>query len=147
MTDTDVVQVKARQNEPRILSTQGNAILKPLPMVVLQNRYSASAAEVLASSLQAQKRATIAGEVSYGKGSVQSVIPLNDEQAVKLTVANYMTASGRQIDGIGVEPDVTLSGDESTWQQQALNLLKTRALDSGIRFVRKDDADVEASKD
>ena len=137
MDDTDVVQVQARQNKSRVLSTQGAAILKPLPMVVLQNRYSASAAEVLASSLQAQKRATIIGEVSYGKGSVQSVIPLNDEQAVKLTVANYMTALGKQIDGIGVEPDMTLSGSESTWEQQALALLKARALDSGIRFVKK----------
>ncbi len=137
MDDTDVVQVQARQNKSRVLSTQGDAILKPLPLVVLQNRYSASAAEVLASSLQAQKRATIIGEVSYGKGSVQSVIPLNDEQAVKLTVANYMTAAGKQIDEIGVEPDVTLSGSENTWEQQALELVKARALDSGIRFIRK----------
>ena len=137
MNDTDVVQVQARQDKSRVLTTQGDAILKPLPMVVLQNRYSASAAEVLASSLQAQKRATIIGEVSYGKGSVQSVIPLNDEQAVKLTVANYMTASGRQIDVIGVEPDITLSGSETSWEQQALDLLKPRALDSGIRFIRK----------
>ncbi|MGO2340973.1 MAG: S41 family peptidase [Psychrobacter sp.] len=137
MTDTDVVQVKARQSDSRTLSTQGAALLESLPLVVLQNRYSASAAEVLASSLQAQKRATIVGEVSYGKGSVQSVIPLNDEQAVKLTVAKYMTASGKKIDGIGVKPDVTLSGNEGTWEQQALTLLETRALASGIRFVRK----------
>ncbi|WP_201580187.1 S41 family peptidase [Psychrobacter sp. Pi2-52] len=137
MDDTDVVQVQARQNKSRVLSTQGDAILKPLPLVVLQNRYSASAAEVLASSLQAQKRATIIGEVSYGKGSVQSVIPLNDEQAVKLTVANYMTVAGKQIDEIGVEPDVTLSGSENTWEQQALEIVKARALGSGIRFVRK----------
>ena len=106
--------------------------------MVLQNRYSASAAEVLASSLQAQKRATVLGEVSYGKGSVQSVIPLNDEQAVKLTVANYMTASGKKIDGIGVEPDSLLSGSESTWEQQALDLLRQKALTSGIRFVRRE---------
>lgn len=137
MSDTDVVQVKGRQSDVRILSTQGTALLESLPVVVLQNRYSASAAEVLASSLQAQKRAIVAGEVSYGKGSVQSVIPLNDEQAVKLTVANYMTALGKKIDGIGVEPDVTLSGSESNWEQQALDLLQERALDSGIRFVRK----------
>ena len=137
MSDTDVVQVKGRQSDSRTLSTQGIALLEPLPMVVLQNRYSASAAEVLASSLQAQKRATILGEVSYGKGSVQSVIPLNDEQAVKLTVANYMTASGKKIEGIGVEPDVALSGSESTWEQQALDLLRKKALVSGIRFVRK----------
>lgn len=136
MKDTDVVQVKSRQADSRTLSTKGAALLEPLPVVVLQNRYSASAAEVLASSLQAQKRATILGEVSYGKGSVQSVIPLNDEQAVKLTVANYMTASGKKIDGIGVEPDVALSGSESTWEQQALDVLRKQALTVGIRFVR-----------
>ena len=48
-----------------------------------------------------------------------------------------MTAAGKQIDEIGVEPDVTLSGNENTWEQQALELVKARALDSGIRFVRK----------
>ncbi len=147
MTDTDVVQVKGRQSDSRTLSTQGAALLEALPVVVLQNRYSASAAEVLASSLQAQKRAIILGEVSYGKGSVQSVIPLNDEQAVKLTVANYMTALGKKIDGVGVEPDVTLLGNESTWEQQALDLLRQQALPSGIRFVRKAQADSSAKQD
>lgn len=147
MSDTDVVQVKGRQSDSRTLSTQGAALLEALPVVVLQNRYSASAAEVLASSLQAQKRATILGEVSYGKGSVQSVIPLNDEQAVKLTVANYMTALGKKIDGVGVEPDVTLLGNESTWEQQALDLLRKQALPSGIRFVRKAQADSDAKQD
>lgn len=140
MTNTDVVQVKGRQSDSRTLSTQGAALLDTMPVVVLQNRYSASAAEVLASSLQAQKRATILGEVSYGKGSVQSVIPLNDEQAVKLTVAHYMTASGKKIDGVGVAPDVTLTGSESTWEQQALDLLRKKALPSGVRFVRKPQA-------
>lgn len=140
MTNTDVVQVKGRQSDSRTLSTQGAALLDTMPVVVLQNRYSASAAEVLASSLQAQKRATILGEVSYGKGSVQSVIPLNDEQAVKLTVAHYMTASGKKIDGVGVVPDVTLTGNESTWEQQALDLLRQKALPSGVRFVRKSQA-------
>lgn len=140
MTNTDVVQVKGRQSDSRTLSTQGAALLDSMPVVVLQNRYSASAAEVLAGSLQAQKRATILGEVSYGKGSVQSVIPLNDEQAVKLTVAHYMTASGKKIDGVGVAPDVTLTGNENTWEQQALDLLRQKALPSGVRFVRKPQA-------
>ena len=147
MTNTDVVQVKGRQSDSRTLSTQGAALLDTMPVVVLQNRYSASAAEVLASSLQAQKRATILGEVSYGKGSVQSVIPLNDEQAVKLTVAHYMTASGKKIDGVGVAPDVTLTGNESTWEQQALDLLRQKALPSGVRFVRKSQAANNPSQD
>ena len=142
-----MVQVKGRQSNSRTLSTQGAALLEALPVVVLQNRYSASAAEVLASSLQAQKRATILGEVSYGKGSVQSVIPLNDEQAVKLTVANYMTALGKKIDGVGVEPDMILPGNESTWEQQALDLLKQQALPSGIRFVRKAQAASSTNRD
>lgn len=138
MDNTTVVQVRSRQSELRTLMTRGTAVLKPLPVVILQNRYSASAAEVLASSLQTQKRATIVGEVSYGKGSVQSVIPLNDEQAVKLTVAHYLTATGQKIDKIGVQPDVILSGNERDWEQQALDVLRQQVHTSGIRFVQKD---------
>lgn len=141
MSNTEVVQVKSRQSKLRTLSTQQAALLKPLPVVILQNRYSASAAEVLASSLQTQQRATIVGEVSYGKGSVQSVIPLNDEQAVKLTVAHYLTSTGKKIDKIGVQPDVTLSGKEDTWEQQALDLLSQQVRSSGLRFVKKDNMD------
>lgn len=144
MTDTDVVQVESRQKPLRVLSTQGNALLKPLPVVILQNRYSASAAEVVASSLQTQKRAAIVGEVSYGKGSVQSVLPLNDEQAIKLTVAHYLTATGKDIDKIGVQPDVILSGNESTWEQQALEILSQQVNSSGIRFVLKSQLEQDA---
>ncbi len=136
MSDSDVVQIKSRQSALRTLSTRGTALLEPLPVVVLQNRYSASAAEVLASSLQTQKRATILGEVSYGKGSVQSVIPLNDEQAVKLTVAHYLTAKGAKIDGIGVKPDINLSASDVDWEQQGLALLRQKITTSGIRFVQ-----------
>ena len=136
MEDTKVVQVKNRQPEIRTLTTRGSAVLKPLPVMILQNRYSASAAEVLASSLQTQKRATIVGEVSYGKGSVQSVIPLNNEQAVKLTVAHYLTATGKPIEKIGVQPDVRLLGDEGRWEQQALALLRKQISSSGIRLVQ-----------
>ncbi|WP_440454360.1 S41 family peptidase [Psychrobacter sp. ASPA161_9] len=147
MSDTDVVQVKSRQSKLRTLSTQEAALLKPLPVVILQNRYSASAAEVLASSLQTQQRATIVGEVSYGKGSVQSVIPLNNEQAVKLTVAHYLTATGKKIDKIGVQPDVALSGNERTWEQQALDVLRQQVRSSGLRFVKKDNVDIVADND
>lgn len=138
MEDTDVVQVKSRREATKMLSTKGRAILKPLPVVVLQNRYSASAAEVLASSLQAQKRATIVGEISYGKGSVQSVIPIDDEHAVKLTVAHYVTPNGSRIEKVGVQPDVILSGNENTWEKQALDILRKQAQSSGIRFVQGD---------
>lgn len=138
MEDSDVVQVKSRREATQMLSTEGRAILKPLPVVVLQNRYSASAAEVLASSLQAQKRATIVGEVSYGKGSVQSVIPIDDEHAVKLTVAHYLSPNGSRIEKVGVQPDVILAGNESTWEKQALDVLKKQAQSTGIRFVQSE---------
>ena len=137
MSNTDIVKIKGRQGEPKTLSTEGSAPLEPLPVVILQNRYSASAAEVLASSLQAQNRATIVGEVSYGKGSVQSVIPLNDEQAVKLTVAHYLTAAGKKIDEIGVNPDTALIGNQSSWEQQALKILRQKIHSPGIRFVKQ----------
>ncbi|MGM8871334.1 S41 family peptidase [Psychrobacter sp. 2Y5] len=137
MDDADVVQVKGRQGDPRILSTRGSALLASLPVAILQNRYSASAAEVLASSLQAQNRATIIGETSYGKGSVQSVIALNDEQAVKLTVAHYLTTAGTKIDKVGVQPDVRLTGSERSWEMQALDLLRPKIQNSGIHLVRK----------
>lgn len=138
MENTDVVQIKSRHDDIKMLSTKGRAILKPLPVVVLQNRYSASAAEVLASSLQSQKRATIVGEVSYGKGSVQSVIPIDEEHAVKLTVAHYLTANGGRIETVGVQPDRILSGNESTWEAQALAVLKNKVQSSGLRFVQGD---------
>ncbi|GAA0311862.1 S41 family peptidase [Psychrobacter aestuarii] len=140
MENTDVVKVKSRKEPLQTLSTKGSALLKRLPVVVLQNRYSASAAEVLASSLQTQKRATIVGEVSYGKGSVQSVIPLDDEHAVKLTVAHYLTAKGKSIDEVGVTPDIALIDDERTWEDKALAVLQDKAYTPGIRFVSKNKA-------
>ena len=147
MDDSKIVQITSRQSARKTLATSGTALLKPLPVVILQNRYSASAAEVLASSLQSQKRATIVGEVSYGKGSVQSVIPLNNEQAVKLTVAHYLTAKGEKIDGIGIQPEIVLIGNESSWEQQALDLLRQQVTTSGIRFVQKKDMDASESKE
>ncbi len=108
ISDAEVVQVENRQGEIQILSTHGKAYLADIPVMILQNRYSASASEVLASSLQYNKRATIIGETSYGKGTVQSVIPIDNGQAVKLTVADYLRPNGSQIDGQGVRPDITL---------------------------------------
>lgn len=135
MSETPVVQIEGRQGVERILTTSADAALSILPVIILQNRYSASAAEVLASSLQTQKRAQIVGETSYGKGSVQSVIPVNDEQAIKLTVAHYLTADGRQIDDIGVTPDIELKGEEDLWEQQAVTLMLAKKRPSGVSFV------------
>lgn len=79
-----------------------------VPMMVLINRYSASAAEVLAGALQDHGRATIVGQTSYGKGSVQKLWPIEGGRAVKLTVSRYFTPKGRMIEGLGIVPDVLL---------------------------------------
>ncbi|PLX70114.1 MAG: peptidase S41 [Denitrovibrio sp.] len=78
------------------------------PIIVLVNGGSASASEILTGALQDYERATIMGEKTYGKASVQSVIPLVDGSAVKLTTGKYFTPTGRGIHGIGIEPDINV---------------------------------------
>jgi carboxyl-terminal processing protease len=77
-----------------------------LPIVVLVDAGSASAAEIVAAALQDQRRAIVMGERSFGKGSVQTLLPLTDETALRLTTARYYTPSGRSVQEGGVEPDV-----------------------------------------
>lgn len=81
---------------------------KTVPMVVLVNVGSASASEIVAGALQDHKRATIMGNRTFGKGSVQSVLPLSEDTGIKLTTALYYTPSGRAIQVTGVEPDVVV---------------------------------------
>jgi carboxyl-terminal processing protease len=81
---------------------------KGLPLVVLINSGSASASEIVAGALQDQTRAVIMGTRSFGKGSVQSVIPITEDRAIKLTTALYYTPLGRSIQAQGIEPDVRL---------------------------------------
>lgn len=84
-------------------------VLNGAPIVVLINKGSASAAEILAGALKDNHRAIIVGTRSYGKGSVQSLIPLGDgHTALKLTTAKYYTPSGQSIDGIGIVPDIAI---------------------------------------
>lgn len=139
MKNQVVAKVASRQGVDRVLNTEGSPLLEEIPLIILQNRYSASAAEVLASSLQAHKRALIVGETSYGKGSVQSVIPIGDGQAVKLTTAHYLTAKDKVIDGVGVTPDVSFDMTEhadhqDAWLTQAVALMEQGKLAQGVKL-------------
>ncbi|MEZ5559142.1 MAG: S41 family peptidase [Pseudomonadales bacterium] len=84
----------------------GDDLLNGAPVVVLINGGSASAAEIVAGALKDHRRATLLGTRSYGKGSVQSVVPVSNHQAIKLTTAYYFTPSGTSINHRGIEPDI-----------------------------------------
>lgn len=95
-------------NEDKVHANK-TTVAKELPLVVLINDGSASASELLAGALQSHKRAVIVGQKSFGKGSVQEIIPLDNGNAIKLTIARYYTPSGESIQAKGITPDITLS--------------------------------------
>jgi len=88
-------------------------VLPGVPVVVLVNGTTASAAEILAGALQDHHRATLLGAQTFGKGSVQTVMPLSGGRAIKLTTSRYYTPSGRSIQGSGIEPDVKLEAADA----------------------------------
>ena len=109
--DKTVVSIKGKVGVLKEFKTESNQFLVPnLPIVVLINEGSASASEIVAGALQDHKRAVIMGSKSFGKGSVQTIIPLeNNQGALKMTTALYYTPSGRSIQAMGIEPDIELA--------------------------------------
>jgi len=104
---------RSRESEIRFNATPGD-ILSGAPLVVLVNSGSASASEIVAGALQDHKRAIIMGKKTFGKGSVQTIIPMPNNTAVKLTTALYYTPNGRSIQAEGIEPDIVLENVKVT---------------------------------
>ena len=102
-------------------SADAGDTLENVPTVVLVNGSSASASEIVAGALQDHKRARIVGEKTYGKGSVQTVMPLGEGSALKLTTSRYLTPSGRSINGTGIEPDVVVKSEDQHRQYRGAN--------------------------
>ena len=96
--------------------------IKNVPMVVLVNGGSASASEIVAGALQDHKRAVIMGTQTFGKGSVQTILPLGNNTAIKLTTARYYTPSGRSIQAKGIVPDITLDDGSAGRAEPGLKL-------------------------
>ena len=109
----EIVSTKSRKaSENRKWFAKKGDLIGGKTLVVLINYGSASASEIVAGALQDHKRAIILGENSYGKGSVQSIIPLKNKGAIRLTVAKYYLPSGKSISEVGVSPDIEI--DEET---------------------------------
>jgi carboxyl-terminal processing protease len=105
--DGEIVSTRARHSEDsQRWDAKGTDLTGGLPLVVLINGGSASASEIVAGALQDHRRAIILGTRSFGKGSVQTVIPMGNDGAIRLTTARYYTPSGRSIQGLGISPDV-----------------------------------------
>ena len=106
----EIVSTKSkRKYENRKWFAKKGDILNANTLIVLINYGSASAAEIVAGALQDHKRAILVGESTYGKGSVQSIIPLKNDGAIRLTVSKYYLPSGKSISDVGVTPDIEVS--------------------------------------
>lgn len=135
-----VAVVDAFINEGRIVYTEGRleqtgldfsatrkTVAGDVPLVVLINNGSASASEIVAGALQDHGRAIIMGTRSFGKGSVQTVLPLDDRRAIKLTTSLYFTPSGRSIQAQGIEPDIEV--DEALVTRRSRNVMQYNEAD------------------
>jgi carboxyl-terminal processing protease len=124
LRDGVVVAVRDNQGQVTTLNARPVAMVTDLPMVVLVDGASASGSEVLSGALQDRGRATIAGSVTYGKGSVDILRPLSDGSGLYITTARWLTPDGRLIEGQGIEPDIELeiTGEEAI--QWAIGYLK-----------------------
>ena len=132
LTEGLIVYTQGRVEDAKLQFTAGpDDVLDGAPMVVLVNGGSASASEIVAGALQDHRRAVIMGTQTFGKGSVQTIVPIDDATALKLTTARYYTPSGRSIQAQGISPDIvvaqgslTLSSDKDPERLKEADLVR-----------------------
>ena len=131
LEDGEIVSTKGRQkSENRKWFASSGDLINGKTLVVLINNGSASASEIVAGALKDHKRAVLVGESTYGKGSVQSIIPLKNEGAIRLTISKYYLPSGKSISEVGVAPDISIEEEESDFR------IDTET-DNQLNFARK----------
>ena len=115
-----IVSQKGRdKEEEKTYTASASGTYSKAPIVVLVNEGSASASEIVSGALQDHNRAVIVGENTFGKGSVQVILPITQEEAIKLTIARYYLPSGRTIQAVGVKPDVEVHlGEVKTYENE-----------------------------
>lgn len=115
-----IVSQKGRnKDEEKVYRASSSGTYSSQAIVVLVNEGSASASEIVSGALQDHKRAVIVGENTFGKGSVQVILPITDDEAIKLTIARYYLPSGRTIQAVGVKPDVEVHlGEVKTYENE-----------------------------
>src|SRR5204862_3977938 len=133
----------ARRSEDVLKSLP--AAVKTVPMVVLVNGGSASASEIVAGALQDHKRAIVIGTQTFGKGSVQTIMPLGNNTAIKLTTARYYTPGGRSIPALGITPDLAMEDPPDT-ATRVREADLTRHLTNRKAEEKKDPKDPGAAK-
>lgn len=116
---TLVVTERGKEEEP--YKTRGGALLRGIPLVVLVDGGSASASEILAGALADHLKVQVIGEKTFGKGSVQELIPLNDGSSLRVTVAKWYTPNGRSIDDEGIEPTIAVEDNMETEGDEQLD--------------------------
>lgn len=121
--DGDVVSYESRTEPDVTYEAEGDAF-QDIPLVVLVNGGTASASEIVTGALQDRDRAIVVGTTTYGKGSVQRLIPLLDGSALKLTTAAYLTPEGGSIDGEGIRPDIRVDDGPEVQKQRAIEVLR-----------------------
>ncbi|MEK9917779.1 MAG: S41 family peptidase [Pelagibacteraceae bacterium] len=134
LEDGEIVSTKGRRisETRRFFSKKGDEI-HGKPLIVLINNGSASASEIVSGALKDHKRATILGEHSYGKGSVQSIIPLKNGGGIRLTISKYYLPSGKSISDVGVMPDIFV---EETGDNFRINTETDNQLDYAVKLLK-----------
>jgi len=135
----EIVSTRARRPEDaQRWNAKAGDIAQGIPMVVLINGGSASASEIVAGALQDHRRAVVLGVKSFGKGSVQTVMPIPGQGAIRLTTARYYTPSGRSIQGTGIEPDI-----EVLAQRQEATAAIPREREADLRRALRNEGGVQ----